>query len=315
MTSVTIKDVAARASMSPKTVSRVINGEAHVRPEVRDLDYRPNAFARGLSSSRSFLIGLFFDDPASAYAAEVQRGAMERSHRLGHHLLVDRLEPADQGWRQSLAATLKDVRLGGAVLTPSICDDEEVVRTFAEHHVPVVRISPERSDHGPQVRMDDRRAVCELVGLGHRRIGFVGGNRSHRSAGRRWTGYLDARNAAGPREGARALCCHTGSWSGTAALPRNRPGGRRHRRRAPHRPCPARIAVRSIKVPAAGGVREDVRCRLADGTRAERRLPTRRALPQIHAGLCPDLVDPDNDGGREEATHPAAEMPDDDVRL
>ena len=57
MKTVTIKDVAERAGVSPKTVSRVINDEVHVRPEVREqvmrvvaeLDYRPNAFARGLS--------------------------------------------------------------------------------------------------------------------------------------------------------------------------------------------------------------------------------------------------------------------------
>ncbi len=64
MKTVTIKDVAERAGVSAKTVSRVINDEVHVRPEVREhvmrvvaeLDYRPNAFARGLSSARSFLV-------------------------------------------------------------------------------------------------------------------------------------------------------------------------------------------------------------------------------------------------------------------
>ena len=56
----TVWDVAARAGVSAMTVSRVINGEAHVRADkreqvlrvVRELDYRPNAFARSLSSSR-----------------------------------------------------------------------------------------------------------------------------------------------------------------------------------------------------------------------------------------------------------------------
>ena len=86
MTIVTIKDVAARAGVSAKTVSRVINGEAHVRADkreqvlriVRELDYRPNAFARSLSSSRSYLLGLLTDDPGSGYAAEVQLGALKR---------------------------------------------------------------------------------------------------------------------------------------------------------------------------------------------------------------------------------------------
>ena len=83
---VTIKDVAARAGVSTKTVSRVMNCEQHVRPQVREtvtrvvaeLGYRPNAYARSLSSARSYLIALFFDDPASGYATAMQRGALAR---------------------------------------------------------------------------------------------------------------------------------------------------------------------------------------------------------------------------------------------
>ena len=75
---VTIKDVARRAGVSPKTVSRVMNGEAHVRPAVReavqrviaDMNYHPNAFARSLSSARSFLLALFIDDFGSRYLEE-----------------------------------------------------------------------------------------------------------------------------------------------------------------------------------------------------------------------------------------------------
>jgi LacI family transcriptional regulator len=106
MTIITIKDVAARAGVSPKTVSRVINGESYVRAELREavqkvvdeLGYRPNAFARGLSSSRSFLIGLFFDDPASGYAADVQRGALGRCRALSYHLVIEQVEHDRADW-------------------------------------------------------------------------------------------------------------------------------------------------------------------------------------------------------------------------
>ena len=75
-----LADVAARAGVSMKTVSNVINDYPHVRPDTRDrvndaiqqLSYRPNLSARGLRSGRTGVIG---DDrlvgvlrPVGAYA-------------------------------------------------------------------------------------------------------------------------------------------------------------------------------------------------------------------------------------------------------
>jgi LacI family transcriptional regulator len=207
---ITIKDVARRAGVSPKTVSRVINGEAHVRAEIREavtrvvaeMNYRPNAFARGLSSSRSFLIGLFFDNPASGYAASIQRGALERARSLGRHLVIEPITFDRSNWRDLLDETLQGLRLGGAILTSPICDRVELIEVFERHDVPVVRIAPGAElDRTPQVRMDDRaaaRAMTEhLLSLGHRDIAFVLGNPQHSASERRWLGFQDAMGAAG----------------------------------------------------------------------------------------------------------------------
>ncbi|GAA0673090.1 LacI family transcriptional regulator [Sphingomonas insulae] len=210
MKAITITDVARRAGVSPKTVSRVINGEAHVRPEVRDMvarvvadmNYRPNAFARGLSSSRSFLIGLFFDDPASGYAASIQRGALERARALGRHLVIEPISFDRSDWRRLLEDTLQGLRLDGAILTSPICDRADLIAVFEEHDVPVVRIAPGSDfDRTPQVRMDDRAAARtmteHLLSLGHRDIAFVLGNPKHSASERRWLGFQDAMTAAG----------------------------------------------------------------------------------------------------------------------
>jgi LacI family transcriptional regulator len=215
MATVTIKDVAERAGVSAKTVSRVINGEPHVRPEVRDavmevvraLDYRPNAFARGLSSSRSFLIGMFFDDPTSAYAGDLQRGALTRCRELFHTLLIEQLDPLQADWAARLSTTLREVRLGGAILTPPLCDHRELVAAFADHNIPVVRIAPDAPDAGtPQVRIDDRAAACaateRLLELGHRDIAIIRGNPLHSATARRWMGFNDALQMAGLAVGA-----------------------------------------------------------------------------------------------------------------
>ena len=210
MKSVTIKDVAERAGVSPKTVSRVINGEAHVRPEVREnvarvvaaMNYHPNAFARGLSSSRSFLVGLFFDDPASGYAATIQRGALEQARALGQHIVIEPITFKRSDWRERLIDTLQALRLGGAILTSPICDRADLLDIFEQHDVPVVRIAPGAElDRTPQVRMDDRdaaRVMTEhLLSLGHRDIAFVRGDPTHSASERRWQGFDDAMRAVG----------------------------------------------------------------------------------------------------------------------
>lgn len=210
MKPLTLKDVAERAGVSPKTVSRVINGEAYVRPEVREavqrvvdeLGYRPNAFARELSSSRSFLIGLYFDDPASAYAADLQRGALARCRTLSYHLVIEQVTRDRPSWLAECEASLRSMRLGGAILTPPLCDWPELLELFARMGVPVVRISPgDFPERTAAVEMDERSAARELtealIALGHRDIAFIQGNPEHHAAARRLEGFRAAMAAAG----------------------------------------------------------------------------------------------------------------------
>jgi LacI family transcriptional regulator len=149
--SLTIKDVAARAGVSPKTVSRVINGEPYVRPAVREavmrvveeVGYRPNAFARSLSSARSYLIGMFIDDPAwSGYATEMQRGAMLRCRQKHYHLIVEPLDSRVTGWAEQMTETIQGLRLDGAIVTPPLCRDGPLLDRLEELGLPYVRVSP-----------------------------------------------------------------------------------------------------------------------------------------------------------------------------
>ena len=210
MNAVTIKDVARVAGVSPKTVSRVMNAEAHVRAPVREhvlrivaeLGYRPNAHARSLSSSRSFLIGLFFDDPASGYAADVQLGAITRCRHHGYHLVVERVDRSIEGWLEETASALQALDLAGVVLTPPICDWTELTDLFAQRGIPVVKLgSSTAGSVSAVVHIDDYAAARDmtdhLVALGHRRIAFVQGNATHGAARCRLAGFQDAMAAAG----------------------------------------------------------------------------------------------------------------------
>lgn len=210
MKPVSIKDVAARAGVSPKTVSRVINGEQHVRPEVRDavlrvvasLDYRPNPFARSLSSSRSYLLGLFLDDPASGYAADVQLGALMRCRAKSYHLVVEPVDLNSPNWIDEIAKNIRALRLDGAILTPPICDNAALLDTLEAAGLPYVRISPRgEADRSGVVEMDDFAAASDmtrhLIALGHRCIAFIEGDPNHSASRKRLDGFRATMAAAG----------------------------------------------------------------------------------------------------------------------
>lgn len=210
MATVTIKDVARAAGVSPKTVSRVMNAEAHVRDHVRDhvlrvvadLGYRPNAYARSLSSSRSFLIALFFDDPASGYAADVQLGAITQCRHHGYHLVVERVDRSAPDWLRETAAALQALYLAGVVLTPPVCDWPELNDLFAQRGIPVVKLGAATSDaQAASVEIDDfgaaRDMTDHLIALGHRDIAFVQGNATHGASSKRFEGFRAAMARAG----------------------------------------------------------------------------------------------------------------------
>ena len=95
--SATIRDVAARAGVSPMTVSRVINRETTVKEETRqlvekaiaDLNYAPNPAARSLAGSAPFRIGLLYDNPSTGYLSEFLVGALDESSRTGAQTRTD----------------------------------------------------------------------------------------------------------------------------------------------------------------------------------------------------------------------------------
>ena len=203
----TINDVAALAGVSIKTVSRVLNKEPFVRPEMRDkvlravesLNYRPNFAARALAGSRAYLLGLYYDNPSPSYVSGLQFGAMNACREQGYHLMVEQLEEGSE--RGQIETLLSTVKMDGVILSPPVCDRTALLDALDDKGVPYVRIAPTgQFDRGPHVYMDDRRAAHEMTAylqsLGHRRIGFVKGHAGHSAAPLRYQGFLDAMEAA-----------------------------------------------------------------------------------------------------------------------
>jgi LacI family transcriptional regulator len=186
-------------------VSRVLNHEANVRPDTRErvkaavagLGYRPNLSARSLAGSRSFLIGLCFDNPNPAYVSDAQIGAIGRCRESGYHLLVEPFDALGADPASVLEPMIFNVRVDGVILTPPVSDHPAVLAMLDASKTPYVRVSPERDrTHGPSVYMDDYRAAYDmtvyLLGLGHKRIGFVRGHPEHGVSPRRYDGFAAA---------------------------------------------------------------------------------------------------------------------------
>ncbi|MFM2043688.1 MAG: hypothetical protein RLY86_2264 [Pseudomonadota bacterium] len=208
--SVTISDVAAHAGVSIKTVSRVLNGEPNVRPDkrarvtaaVEALSYRPNASARSLAAGRSFLIGMFYENPNIHYVGSLQHGALTRCSRLGYHLVVEECETASPEGARRVGELARATRLDGAILSPPVSDCPHILQALQAAGVPMVRIAPlTDTDSVPTVAIDDRQAAVDLtnhvIGLGHRRIAFIAGDPAHRASIDREAGFRAAMRAAG----------------------------------------------------------------------------------------------------------------------
>lgn len=210
MASITIDDVAALAEVSIKTVSRVLNHEPHVRVATRErvlaavetLGYRPNASARALAGSRSYLLALFLDNASPAYHSQLEQGAMSACRDAGYHLVVEQFLARGEELARRLTAFHNAIRMDGVILPPPLCDQPEVLASLEAEKTPYVRIAPTTDlDRAPYVFMDDRAAAHQMTvylrGLGHRDIAFITGPADHYAAARRLEGFQEAMSQAG----------------------------------------------------------------------------------------------------------------------
>jgi LacI family transcriptional regulator len=201
----TINDVARRAGVSIKTVSRVFNDEPNVRPHTRDkvlqaaaeLRYRPNLSARRLAANRAFVIGMLYDNPkAPDYVAEVQDGVLRACKLRGYDLLI---HPCDSGSPSVIDEVLdlsQQATVDGLIVLQPVSDNQRLVQMLHDENIPAVRVSQRAFPGIPRISVADEDAAAEmtdrLMALGHRRIGFIMGHPDHGSSHDRLQGYRSA---------------------------------------------------------------------------------------------------------------------------
>ncbi len=207
---ITIDDVAEKAGVSAKTVSRVLNNEPNVRPakreqvmkSARELGYRPNPAARSLAGARSFLIAHLHDNPVPEYITAVNTGIYEACRAKGYFLLPEPVDRSAPDFLDRLQSFLMTSRADGVVLSPPLCDDLDILALLKDNGTSYSSLSPARQPENTSVmRHDDRQAAMEmvrhLVTLGHKRIAFIAGPAGHNASTGRHEGYLDAMREAG----------------------------------------------------------------------------------------------------------------------
>ncbi|GMG86521.1 LacI family DNA-binding transcriptional regulator [Biformimicrobium ophioploci] len=207
MSKATINDVAERAGVSIKTVSRVINNEPSVRPATRTkvmeavtaLNYQPSLAARNLAGTRSYTIAFIYDNPNAYYVIDMQNGILEACKARGYELLIHPSNSATDAIHTELETLVNQSKVAGLVLTPPFSESPEVLETLRKLKVNYVRIvssSAAQDDEENCILVEDGTAAHaitkHLLQLGHRRIGFISGGEEHVSTHERLQGYRDA---------------------------------------------------------------------------------------------------------------------------
>jgi LacI family transcriptional regulator len=205
----TIADVAREAGFSMMTVSRVINGESNVRDSTRDavqvaidkLNYSPNLAARSLAGAEQIRIGLLYSNPSAAYLSRYLLGSLEQA-RLSHAQLT--IENCASGTEEEEKAVRDLIASGvdGILLPPPLCDSTRILQILVESSIDTVIVANWLPALDVSVvRIDDQAAAAamtrHLIGLGHRRIGFILGDPAHKASEQRLVGFSTAMIEAG----------------------------------------------------------------------------------------------------------------------
>jgi LacI family transcriptional regulator len=205
-----MRDVAALAGVSLKTVSRVINAEpavsvdllVRVERAIEQLDYRPNLTASSLrrSDGKTATVGLVLEDLANPYSAAVTR-AVEDAARPRRVTVVAGSVDEDPERERALVHEFVARRVDGLIVAPTAADQSYLMadRRAGTAFVFVDR-PPNHLDADAVVAANRSGAVDgvrHLIAGGHRRIGFLGDLATISTAADRFAGYVDAIERAG----------------------------------------------------------------------------------------------------------------------
>ncbi|MFN3229429.1 MAG: LacI family DNA-binding transcriptional regulator, partial [Asticcacaulis sp.] len=216
---VTIKHVAADAQVSLQTVSRVLHDHPSVRPELKEkvqaaidrLGYVPSIAAQRMSGSRSYIILAINDRERTIadwrarqgkdWVDQMLLGGMLKCAEHGYRMIFELIDTHNDHVERELGAAIAALQPDGVILTPPHSENPKITRLLAKHGIAFARIGSIAPGPGIAMTMGDEGSAimaCEhLLGLGHKRIGFVTGSDEYLLSQWRSDGWRKALQAAG----------------------------------------------------------------------------------------------------------------------
>lgn len=199
----TIRDVARRAGVSIKTVSRVLNNSPLVSEETRTrvmsaidaLDFHPNAAARALVLRKSKTIGLVIADITNPFFPEVVRGVEDVANQHNYNVILCNTDENPEKERCYINL-LREKQGDGIILAGSRVGPEEIIALGKKGvHVVVINRDIRHPRVGVVAVANEERgyeAVSHLVKIGHTRIAYISGSPVSSSNAERLEGYKRA---------------------------------------------------------------------------------------------------------------------------
>lgn len=199
----TIKDVARLAGVSPMTASRVVNGQANVRPEKRDavlramhaLNYAPHAAAQSMRTQRTNRVGFMLPDITNITNAIVSQAVERHLARARYHLMLFNTD-FQTAVEQDVLAMGGHNMFDGLIALLADETDRAVAAALDAASMPIVLIDRDCGTGHDAVYSNHRTAmrtiVQQLVHLGHRRIALIAPSRTIRPGHERLEGFLSA---------------------------------------------------------------------------------------------------------------------------
>jgi len=201
---VTIRDVAERAGVSVMTASNVLTGKGRMRDSTRDavleamraLQYRPSNAARSLRSATDLRVALLYPDVESYFLTQLLLGALNGAAASGAHLVVEKYQTNSLECAVDKVHALVRSDCSALLLTSPL--SERFAETVGDlSDVPIASIAGGADLAGMlSIRVDNvaagARTGKQLLELGHRRVGFIGGPPAHSASRDRLDGFRGA---------------------------------------------------------------------------------------------------------------------------
>jgi DNA-binding LacI/PurR family transcriptional regulator len=205
-----LDDVARAAGVHVSTVSRVINGRSDmsVRPETRqrilaaarDLQYRPNAIARGLRLATTGTLGLLVPSLRNPVNSPIVRGAFDRAWERSFVLVLAEDSDESEAAEEAYGRLVDEGRIDGLLIQSARLGNPHL-DDFSDGPVPCVFMDRAHPGSGRNVTMRDadagRTAAEHLLELGHRSVAHLAGPAELDTVARRRIGFVERVQAAG----------------------------------------------------------------------------------------------------------------------